>query len=259
MKIVFPLLSSLLLAPTSWAELVKKTISYHDGDTQFDGVLVFDDSLKDPAPAILMVPNWMGVTEASIEKAGQVAGQDRVVFVADMYGAGVRPQNAQEAGQQAGKVRADRDLMRRRANLALETLLAQKAPLDKSRTAAIGFCFGGGTVLELGRSGADLDAIVSFHGDLVSPTLERDADKMKGSVLVLHGAADPFVPQEDVTAFEQAMLTTEVDWQLVQFSNTVHSFTDPEAKMEGKAEYNETTAKRAFRYMDDLFASIFEK
>ncbi|GHC44078.1 dienelactone hydrolase family protein [Roseibacillus persicicus] len=250
-------LISLSLAATSSADIVQKKVSYTSGETKFEGVLVYDDVLTEPSPSILMVPNWMGVTEAAIEKAIEVAGQDRVVFVADMYGVDVRPADAGEAGKAAGAVRADRAMMRSRAQLALDTFLQQEAPTDKERTAAIGFCFGGGTVLELGRTEADLDAIVSFHGDLVSPTLEDDAAKTKAKVLVLHGAADPFVPQEDVAQFEQAMLATEVDWQLVQFSNTVHSFTDPEAKMTGKAEYNETSSKRAFTYMDNLFSSLF--
>lgn len=248
-----------LLTASLTADVIQKKVAYESTDTKFEGVLIYDDTLTQPAPAILMVPNWMGVTPSAIAKATEIAGTDRVVFVADMYGTEARPTNAAEAGQAAGTVRADRAMMRSRAQLALATFLSQAAPIDKERTAAIGFCFGGGTVLELGRTGADLDAIVSFHGDLVSPTLQADAAKNQAQVLVLHGAADPFVPQEDVAQFEQAMLATEVDWQLVQFSNTVHSFTDPEATMTGKAEYNELSNKRAFRYMNDLFASVFTK
>lgn len=253
MKLIFTS-TFLVLASLASAETIQKKVNYSKDDQTFEGVLVYDDSLTEPAPAILMVPNWMGVTESAIEKAAEVAGTTRVVFVADMYGAEVRPTNMEEAGKAAGAVRADRAMMRQRAQLALDTFLKQEAPLDKENTAAIGFCFGGGTVLELGRSGADLNAIVSFHGDLVSPTLEADAAKTKATVLVLHGAADPFVPQTDVAQFEEAMLATDVDWQLVQFSNTVHSFTDPLATMVGKAEYNELSNKRAFAYMNELFA-----
>ena len=250
-------ISLVALSISASAKPIQKKVAYSDADTKFEGVLVYDDSLTAPAPAILMVPNWMGVTESAIKKATEVASTNRVVFVADMYGADVRPTNMSEAGEAAGAVRADRDLMRSRAQLALDTFLKQEAPLDKEKTAAIGFCFGGGTVLELGRTGADLDAIVSFHGDLASPTLEADAAKTKASVLVLHGAADPFVPQDDVAQFEKAMLTTDADWQLIQFSNTVHSFTDPEAKMTGKAEYHELSNERAFFYMNQLLATLF--
>lgn len=249
----------LALSLSASAELVVKKVAYSDADTQFEGVLVYDDTISHEVPAVLMVPNWMGVTDSAVKKAGEIASTTRVVFVADMYGVDVRPTNAGEAGQAASKVRSDRGMMRSRAQLALDTFLKQEAPFNKEQTAAIGFCFGGGTVLELGRAGADLDAIVSFHGDLLSPTLEADAAKTKAAVLVLHGAADPFVPQEDVAQFEQAMLATKVDWQLVQFSNTVHSFTDPDANMTGKAEYHERSNNRSFRYMDELLADLFQK
>jgi len=174
-----------------------------------------------------------------------------------MYGVKVRPKDMKEAGAAAGFVRGDRPLMRKRAQLALDTFLKQEGPIHQENIAAIGFCFGGGTVLELGRSGADIDAIISFHGDLVSPTLEADAKNTKASVLVLHGADDPIVPQGDVTKFETAMLATEVDWQLIQLSNTVHSFTDPNATWAGKAEYHENSAIRAYGYMEQLFQELF--
>ncbi|WP_269542018.1 dienelactone hydrolase family protein [Cerasicoccus fimbriatus] len=250
-------LAALLVTQVASAEIIEKKVPYTLDGVQFEGVLVYDDDIDEPAPAVLMVPNWMGVTDASIEKAKKLADDDYVFFVADMYGVDVRPQNSSEAGKAAGTVRADRDMMRARAQKALNVLLAQEAPINKSQTAAIGFCFGGGTVLELARSGADLDAVVSFHGDLASPTLAVDSGNIQGSVLVLHGADDPFVPQSDVQAFVAAMMETDVDWQLVQFSNTVHSFTDPHANMPGKAEYNALSAKRAFAYMDELFDEKF--
>ncbi|WP_309386674.1 dienelactone hydrolase family protein [Cerasicoccus frondis] len=250
-------LFTLVFANSLFAKVIEKRVPYSLDGTSFEGVLVYDDDLDEPKPAILMVPNWLGMTPESIEKAKKVASDDYVVFVADMYGVDIRPKNSAEAGQAAGFVRSDRDLMRKRAQKSLEVLLSQHAPTKKTQTAAIGFCFGGGVVLELGRTGADLDAIVSFHGDLLSPTLTADAGKTQASVLVLHGADDPFVPQSDVQQFVATMMQTKVDWQLVQFSNTVHSFTDPHANMPGKAEYNALSAKRAFDYMDELFDEKF--
>lgn len=248
---VFPVLTAELSA--DWVE---RRIGYSDTDTRYEGVLVYRGDGGE-RPGILMVPNWMGVTPEAVEKAKRIAGDDYVIFVADMYGADVRPANAEEAGEAAGEVRADRAMMRSRAKLALDALLDSGAPVDAERTAAIGFCFGGGTVLELGRAGAPLDAVVSFHGDLLSPTLEADAGANEGRVLVLHGAEDPYVPQEDVRAFVAAMRGTGVDWQLVQFGGTVHSFTDPTADTAGKAAYQPRSARRAYRYMRDLFGEVF--
>lgn len=252
--------SSVFLVNTAlYGGMVEKEITYKDGTTNYAGVLVYDESISEPSSGILMVPNWMGVTDASIEKAKEIASDRYVVFVADMYGREIRPANSNEAGKAAEFVRGDRALMRARAQLSLDTFLATEAPLDTAHVAAIGFCFGGGTVLELGRSGADVDAIVSFHGDLLSPTLEQDAGKTTAKVLVLHGADDPYVPQSDVQAFISAMLETDVDWQLLQYSNTVHSFTDPNANAVGQADYNPVSSERAFESMADLFGEIWGK
>jgi len=252
-------LSALVLfaATSCQAAFVEKKIPYSLDGVKFEGVLVYDDSIQKPVPAVLMVPNWMGLTSAAVEKAKRLASQNYVILVADMYGVGVRPNNAQEAGQAAGFVRADRSRMRARSKAALNALIGADAPIDRNRVAAIGFCFGGGTVLELGRSGVELDAIVSFHGDLASPTLQADAGKTKAHVLVLHGADDPYVPQEDVQAFVAAMSKTDVDWQLIQFSNTVHAFTDPSAQSACQADYNPQSAERAYAYMTQLFDAIF--
>jgi dienelactone hydrolase len=242
---------------TADAHLEVKTISYELDGVTFESVITWDGHTSEARPGILMVPNWMGPTATSLKKAQSVAGEDYVVMMVDMYGVDVRPQNSDEAGAAAGVVRGDRAMMRARGLKALEQFLSQEdIPLKKNNIAAIGFCFGGGTVLELARAGADLDAVVSFHGDLLSPTLESDSGNITAKVLVLHGADDPFVPQDHVSAFMTAMQATDVDWQLVQFSGTVHSFTDPTASWPGQAEYNPVSAKRAFGYMNALFGEI---
>jgi len=262
-----PLSSALLLfaalpfiaVSAGGAELEEKTVRYSIGDTTFESVIVFDPQSEDPKPGILMIPNWLGPTNASLAKARQVAGDDYTVMMVDMYGVDTRPTGPQEASAAAGAVRADRAMMRKRAQRALDAFRAEAeaVSLDPNRVAAIGFCFGGGAVLELGRSGADLAAIVSFHGDLASPTLEEDAGETRASVLVLHGADDPYVPQKDARRFVEAMRETDVDWQFVQYGNTVHSFTDPAADSPGQAQYHPLSAARAFEAMRQLFDEIW--
>ncbi|MGE9290211.1 MAG: dienelactone hydrolase family protein [Puniceicoccales bacterium] len=243
----------------SLGELALRRVQYEIGDKTFESTIVWDRDEDDKRPAILMVPNWMGPTRASLEKAMRVAGDDYVVMMVDLYGTDVRPQNMQEASEAAGVLRGDREMMRERMEKALKVLKNEKGlPLAKGELGAIGFCFGGGAVLEFARTGADLDAVVSFHGDLISPTLEEDSRKIKASVLVLHGADDPFVPQSDVDQWITVMRDTDVDWQLVQFANTVHSFTDPSASMAGKAEFNALSSERAFEYMENLFDEKFD-
>lgn len=246
-------------AHVSANDFKEKTVRYTLGDTRFEGTVTWEAEADEALPGILMVPNWMGPTEASLKKARKVAEMGFVVMMVDMYGAEVRPQNASEASQAAGAVRADRALMRQRAQEALNQFrMVKDIPLDAGQIAAIGFCFGGGTVLELARSGADVDAVISFHGDLLSPTLESDSSAITAKVLVLHGAMDPYVPQDHVQQFVSAMRETGVDWQLVQFSEAVHSFTDPQANSPGQAFYHERTADRAFEYMEELLEEIWE-
>ncbi|MEZ5276081.1 MAG: dienelactone hydrolase family protein [Opitutaceae bacterium] len=260
LKSLFLAASSLVIVfPVSAGEWMKKVMRYDLDGTTFESTVVYRAGGDDLRPGVLMVPNWMGPTEESLKKARSVAGDDFVVMMVDMYGVGVRPANGEEAGKAAGMVRADRGLMRARAAKALEVFRSEAGSigLDPERIAAIGFCFGGGTVLELGRSGAELDAIVTFHADLASPTLEADAGATRAKVMVLHGADDPYVPQSDVQSWVAAMRATQVDWQLVQFSGTVHSFTDPLATATGQAEYNPVSSARAFEMMDELIEEIW--
>ncbi len=255
-------LSTLLMATAglAQAEMVVETIAYEiDGD-EYEGMLVYDDATKDPRPGLLMVPNWMGVTENAAKKAYRAGGSDYVVFVADMYGKETRPSNTEEAGMAAGVVRGDRQMMRKRVNAALDVFKSQdKVALDSSKLGAIGFCFGGGTVLELARSGTELaGGVVSFHGNLDTPNAE-DAKQIKTPVLVLHGAIDPYVPDEQVDAFKKEMREADVDWQLVSYGGAVHSFTDPTAKVAGQAEYHPVVAERAFGAMHQFFNETLGK
>ncbi|MCG6542069.1 dienelactone hydrolase family protein [Pseudomonas sp. KSR10] len=239
------------------AATVVKPLAYEIDGEPFEGLLVYDDAVTTARPGLVMVPNWLGVTERSAEKAARAAGEKYVVFMADMYGKAVRPSNPDEAKAAASSVRGDRPLMRKRAQAATDALKAQSiVPVDTGRMAAIGFCFGGGSVLELARSGAELDAFISFHGNLDTPDPD-DAKQIKAPVLVLHGADDPAVPPEQVEGFITEMKATDVDWQLVSYGNAVHSFTDPYANVPGRNEYNPEVAKRAFAAMNDLLDEVF--
>lgn len=247
------------LANQGAAEMVVRKVPYELDGRRFEGMLVYDDAVKQTRPGLLMVPNWMGPTEQAAEKAKRVAGQRYLVFVADMYGANIRPKNPEEAAQAAGQVRQDRALMRQRAQRALDVLREEGRAhgLDSAKLGAIGFCFGGGTVLELARSGAQVAGVVSFHGNLDTPN-PADAKNIKAKVLVLHGADDPYVPPAQVEEFTQEMRQAGVDWQLMMFGNAVHSFTDPTAKSPGQAEYNPLVAQRAFGMMNAFFDEAFE-
>jgi dienelactone hydrolase len=247
----------LLFASSSFAKVVSKPVPYELGATKFEGVLIYDDAVKAPRPGLVLVPNWMGINAANLKQAEEIAGDKYVILVADMYGKAVRPKDMSEAGKAATAVKGDRKLMRERINKAVEVLLAQGkgAGLDAAKLGAVGFCFGGTSVLELARSGAKVAAVVSIHGGLDTPN--PDTTSFKGKILAMNGADDPNVPPAQVAAFEAEMKKAKIDWQSVDFGGAVHSFTDPDAKTPGQAEYNPVVAKRAFKMMNDYFAEAF--
>jgi len=260
MRVFFAgLVASVLMSGAANAAMVTTKIAYRDGGTAFEGVLVYDDSVTARRPAIVMAPNWMGVTENAATKAKLLAGRKYVIFIADMYGAGVRPKNSSEAGKAAGSVRRDVGVERARINKAFDTLLAEagkRGLIDASKTAAIGFCFGGGNVLELARSGRDVKAVVTFHGSLTTPYPEKTAD-VKPRILVLHGADDPAAPKAQRDALEAELKAARANFEIVVFSGTVHSFTNPEAHQPGRSQYNAAVARRAYALMGDLFNEVF--
>jgi dienelactone hydrolase len=240
------------------AELHKETIQYKHGDVALEGYLVYDDAIEGTRPGVLVVHDWMGLGPYPKMRADQLAELGYVAFAIDMYGKGIRPKDTKEASTQASIYRKDRGLMRSRAQAGLDVLLSQPL-VDAKRVAAIGYCFGGGTVLELARSGVQIAGVVSFHGNLDTPNPE-DAKNIKAKVLVLHGADDPHVPEKDVMAFQQEMRQAKVDWQMVSYGDAVHSFTNPNSGDDPSAgaAYNEKADKRSWEAMRLFFGELFD-
>ncbi|MFZ1685768.1 MAG: dienelactone hydrolase family protein [Candidatus Zixiibacteriota bacterium] len=248
----------IMAAASLQAKIQTKTVEYKQGDVVLEGYLAWDDAAVGKRPGVLVFHAWTGLGPYVKMRCEKLAAMGYIAFGADIYGKGVRPADPQEAGATSGIYSKDRPLMRARANAGLATLLAQPN-VDSSRVAAIGYCFGGKCALELGRSGASIAGIVSFHGSLDTPT-PADAKNIKGKVLVLHGAADPFVTADVVAGFEKEMTDANVDWQLVKYSGAVHSFTDPDAGNDPSkgAAYNASADARSWEAMKQFFAEIFK-
>ena len=240
------------------AAIQTKIVEYKQGDTTLEGFVAWDDAIPGVRPGVLVVHQWMGLTDYEKHRAGMLAQLGYVAFCADIYGKGVRPQNTAEAGALAGKYKSDRPLLRARVNAGLDGLRRQPL-VDSRRIAAIGYCFGGTTVLELARSGADLNGVVSFHGGLDAPNPD-DGKNIKCKVLVLHGADDPFSSPQNIAALENEMRQGGVDWQLVKFGGAVHAFTQPLAGNDNSqgAAYNEKADQRSWEYMKLFFNGIFK-
>ena len=249
----------LLAAVNVKAEIVTRTVEYDQGGVKLEGKAVYDDSSSAKRPGVLVIHQWMGPTDYELGRAKQLAELGYVAFVADIYGKGVRPADQKQAGETAGKFRADRPLLRARAAAGLAALKAQPL-VDQTRVAAIGYCFGGGTVLELARSGAVLSGVVSFHGNLDTPN-PADAKNIKTRLLVLHGAADPFVTPDKVTAFKKEMDDAKVNYQFTAYPGAVHGFTMKEAgddPSKGMA-YNAQADADSWQKMKEFFAVIFAR
>lgn len=255
--LLLPLL--LLVSSKALAAVKTQPVEYKHGDTVLEGFLAYDDAVPGKRPGVLVVPEWWGLGQHAKNSAQKLAEMGYVAFAVDMYGKGKLTKDPQEAMRWAGPFRTDRQLMRDRVKAALDVLLANEH-VDPAKIGAIGYCFGGTTVLELARSGADVKGVVSFHGGLSSPN-PADAKNIKGRVLACHGADDPNVKPEEVAAFEKEMRDAKVDWQLNAYGNAVHSFTNPEAGNDNSkgVAYNEKAAKRSWEAMQTFFRDTFGK
>jgi dienelactone hydrolase len=246
------------MASAASAAVQTKMIEYKDGDVVLEGYLAWDDARQGKRPGVMVVHEWYGLNDYPKMRARQLAELGYVAFAVDMYGKGVVAKTADEARELSGKFRgADRKMMRRRATAGLEVLLKQDL-VDAKRVAAIGYCFGGTTVLELARSGADIAGVVSFHGGLDTPD-PADAKRIKAKVLVLTGSADPSVPPAQVQAFQESMNAAGVDWYLTSYGSAVHAFTNPATGNDPSkgAAYNAEADRRSWQAMKDFFAEIF--
>jgi dienelactone hydrolase len=248
-----------LLAASTHAAIKTDTIEYKEGDTVLEGFLAYDDANMKARPGVLVIHDWTGVQDYAMDRAKQLAALGYVAFCADIYGKGVRPTDPKECAEQAGKYKADRPLLRRRVQAGLAILEMQKLVIP-GKIAAIGYCFGGTTALELARSGADLRGVVSFHGGLNTPTPD-DAKNIKGRVLVCHGADDPFVKPDEVAAFKDEMAKAKVDMKFIAYPGAVHSFTRPDAGSDNSkgAAYNEAADKQSWKEMKAFFREVFTK
>lgn len=254
-RLIYTLMLLALIAPPVHAGIVSTTLPYTAGDQKMMGYLTYDDRLTGPRPGVLVFHEWWGLNNFAKHQADALAAKGYMVLAADMYGNGISTHDPAEAGSLAGAVK-NKALFRSRAEGALEALMRQRG-VDPSRIAAVGYCFGGTTVLELAYSGAPVRGVVSVHGGLTAPKPE-DLSNIQSAVLVLHGAADPFTKPEEIQAFQQGMEAAGADWQMVIFGGAQHGFSNPEAShvgMEGVV-YDARTAERAWQAMGDFLARV---
>ena len=238
--------------------MAERKVPYQYGGRQFEGTIVYDDSVKAKRPVVFMQPDWKGVCADTIGQARTVAGKDYVVLMADMFGTGYGAKAKSQDELRAGMLAVHRDLPFTIGcgGTAYDTLLAEADRLgvaDTGKKLAIGYCAGGGYVLEQARTGADFKAVVVFHVTNPNPVVAGTPCNIKGRVLAVHGSADPVTPKPMMDAFEEELTKAKVDWQVMMFGGAVHSFCDPTANAAAQ-RYDERLCRKSYGLMRDFFS-----
>jgi len=234
------------------AAVKTKTIEYKDGDTTLKGMLAWDDSVSGKRPGVLVVHEWWGLNDYVKGRAEQLAAEGYVAFAPDMYGDDKVTEHAKQAGEWSKQISSNIEAWRARANAGLAVLQSQPE-VDAANVAAIGYCFGGSTVMQMAYAGSDVKAVVSFHGSL--PPAGEEVTSIKPRVLIAHGRDDGFIPADRIVAFQAGLDRAKADWEMTIYSGARHGFTNPGAGkfgLDGLA-YNETADKRSWAAMLRLF------
>lgn len=261
MKTINKLLLGMVLVIVSGsvsAKVVSETIEYKDGDVTLKGEIYYDDAMDGKRPGVLVVHEWWGLNDYAKKRAEMLAEMGYVAFAADMYGDNKVTTHAKDAGAWKNQITSNVEAWQNRANLGLDVLKNHKLT-DNDKTAAVGYCFGGATVIQMAYAGSDVNGVVSFHGSLPAAS-ESQAKSIKTDILIAHGNADSFVPAEQVSAFRAALDNAGVNYQFNDYDGAKHAFTNPGAGEYGieALAYNEEADKRSWQTMQDFFAKIFK-
>lgn len=251
----------LIISGPVHAEVVGESVDYRSGDTVFKGFIAYDDSFEDERPGILVVHEWWGHNDYVRKRARMLAELGYVALAVDMYGAGKQADHPDEAGKFAAAVMEDLPEAKDRFLAAMD-VLKQHRYTDPGQIAAVGYCFGGGVVLQMARMGVDLDAVVSFHGSL-GTTRPAEPGDVEARVLVLHGAADPLVPADQVEQFKQEMENANVDYRFIAYPGAMHAFTNPDADKYGEKfdlplKYSAVADRASWIDMQNFLLDVFD-
>lgn len=255
--IAFLMLVFMWIPQTVFSDVVTETVTYEHNGEKLEGYLARDDGIEGKRPGVLVVHEWWGLNEFARRQAEELAGMGYNAFALDMYGKDKVTDHPDKASEWSGRVSSDVDLWRKRAKVGLD-VLRRDSYTDKSRIAAVGYCFGGSTVQQLAYTGADISGVVSFHGSLLEPPEGiKGADTPK--ILICHGASDPMTKKKNIPEYISAMEGSGIDWQLIIYGGARHSFTNPDAddnEMDATA-YDESADRRSRRHMKIFLEELF--
>ncbi len=257
MRTLLTLSLTVAFASTATAAVKTKEVTYTQGGKTFKGLLAWDDAAQGKRPGVLVLHEWWGLDDYAKKRTEQLAGMGYVAFAADLYGEGRVAKHPDDAKKMSGEVRANAESWRGRAAAALD-VLKKDAHTDPTKLAAIAYCLGGTTALQLAFTGADLDAVVTFHAGLPAPTPEQ-AKAVKAHVLICTGADDKFISPDSIKKLKETFDAAGVKYHIESYPGAVHSFTVPGADkhmMPGMA-YNAAADKKSWASMKELFDQAF--
>ena len=262
MKRLVSLLALVLMSNAALAAVVSKEVEYKAGDTPLKGYIAWDDAIKGKRPAVLVVHEWWGLNDYARMRARMLAEMGYTAMAVDMYGNGKQATHPDDAGKFASEARKSLPVAEARFKAAMK-LLQQEKSVDPKHIAAIGYCFGGGIVLEMLRRGVKLDGVASFHGTLPGQTVAKPGT-IKTKVLVLNGADDPFTTKEQIDAFKKEMETARIDYRFISYPGAKHGFTNPDATKYGTEfnmplAYNAEADTLSWQELDLFLKEIFKK
>lgn len=255
----FLVLSLLVFPLFSEAAVQTKVVKYKHGTQECHGFLAWDDAIEGKRPGVLIVHEWWGLNDYAKDRAKKLAALGYAAFCADMYGDGKVVEHPKDAMEMTSKIRANVDDWRKRAQEALATLKSQPQ-CDPGKLAAIGYCFGGSTCLQLAYTGAELKAVATFHAALPAPKPD-EAKQIQAQVLICNGADDTFIPADAIKAFRGGLDSAKTKYEFVNYPGAVHSFTVPDADQRGNPgmKYQKAADEDSWKKMQELFAATLGK
>lgn len=249
------------LCSIAFGELIEKEVNYEANDLIMSGLMVYDDSFDGQRPGVLVVHEWWGQNDYAKKRARMLAKLGYTAFAVDMYGEGKTAENPKDAGKLAGEVYSNLENAKLRFQAAIEVLKKERTA-NPDKIGAVGYCFGGGILINMARLGVEIDGVVSFHGNLATENPVQEG-VVKTKILVCHGSADPLVPEAQVEAFKDEMVSAKVDYEFIAYEGATHAFTNPKADETAKefqlpVGYNEKADIESWEAMQKFFQKVFE-
>ena len=250
----------LLFSLPAFSGIQTRAVTYQHEGARLTGHLYWDDAIKGKRPGVMVIHEWWGLNDYAKKRARMIAEEGYVAFAADMYGDNKVTSKPAQAKEWMLEITADVEAWQERAALGLEQLI-NSGMVDPERTAAMGYCFGGGTILQMAYSGTRAKGVVGYHASLPAAP-EEAKGKVNAKVLIFHGAADSFVAPEVITNFQNKMQDSGADWEFVTFGGDVrHGFTVPDAGKKGipALKYDANADRVSWKRTLDFYAELFAK